>query len=163
MKEITVMGIEDIEMGNTPIDEIESEVVNLIFIGIDCSISMNRFVSDMKKSLQDFKDALTDSKEADEILIARADFSGNDISIGGYKKIEELNTDYSVRGMTPLYDVAVEGSDKLIKYMDTLRNNGMRVKAVFAIFSDGEDTSSSKRLADAVRAVAELNNKEMVF
>ncbi|MCX7747919.1 MAG: hypothetical protein N2645_13680 [Clostridia bacterium] len=162
MDELTVMGLDEIERENTPLDDLESEFVNLIFVGIDGSGSMNLYTYDMIKALHEFKDALEASNEADEILIARADFRENQINAGGYKRIDELNTDFAADGMTPLYDVIIEGSDKLLRYMELLRQNGMRVKAVFSIFSDGEDTSSKYTIGDAINAIETLNAKEIV-
>lgn len=111
-------------------------------------------------SLTEFKTALEDSKEADEILLARANFADS-IDIGGYKRISQFDTSFSADGCTALYDTIVEGKKKLMDYREFLRNEGMRVKAVFAIFSDGEDTASSSRFAEAKEAIEDLNNKEI--
>lgn len=157
---IQIDGLDDIEIANTSVEEIDSENINLIFIGIDKSGSMWSFVSVMKGSLTEFKDALENSKEADEILIARADF-GSTIDIGGYKKISEFLTDYDADGATLLYDTIVEGSEKLREYRDFLKAEGMRVKAVFSIFSDGEDNGSLKKFADAKNAIDLLNKEEI--
>ena len=160
-EEMIIDGLDEIEVENTSVDEIDSENINLIFVGIDCSGSMGRFESDMRKALADFKDALINSKEADEILIARADFADR-ISVGGYKKISEFATNYDASGMTALNDTIVEGVDKLDQYRNFLKQEGMRVKAVFAIFSDGEDTSSRHSVAEARQKIEHLNNEEIV-
>jgi len=158
--ELDILGMDEIEIENTSVEEIDNESVNLIFVGIDGSGSMGGFISDMKNSLNDFKDALSNSKEVDEILVARADFADR-INVGGYKKVSDFDTAYRSYGMTALYDVIVEGNEKLINYMTFLKNQGMRVKAVFAIFSDGDDTSSTNSLADAKRSVKNLNDEEI--
>lgn len=163
MKEnqIDILGLDEVEMENTAVDDLDTEVVNLIFLGVDRSGSMYSYVQDMTNALIDFKEAISNSKEVDEILVARADFNNNDIHVGGYKKIEELDTSYLASGMTPLYDVVTEGSEKLTTYMKYLKEQGMRVKAVFAIFSDGEDTSSRASISEARRKIEELNNMEV--
>jgi hypothetical protein len=157
---IVIDGLDDVEIENTSIDEIDSENINLMFLGVDQSSSMFSFGSDMKQSLASFKDALGNSKEADEILIARADFDSS-INIGGYKKISEFDTNYMTNGCTALYDVIVEGTEKLKDYRNFLKNEGMRVKAVFAIFSDGDDTASRKSFSDAKKAIEYLNHEEI--
>ena len=81
-------------------------------MGIDRSGSMGRFAQDMEKALRDFRDALHTSGEADEILVARADFAA-DLSVGGYKRIAEFDTSYDTGGCTALYDVIVQGTQKL--------------------------------------------------
>jgi hypothetical protein len=158
--ELDILGMEEIEMENTSIDDIDNESINLIFVAIDGSGSMGYYTDDMKNCLNDFKDAINNSKEVDEILVARADFDGS-INVGGYKKIDEFDTGYRASGMTSLYDVIYQGSEKLLNYMDYLKQQGMRVKAVFSVFSDGEDTSSRRQLSDAKDKIRELNSKEI--
>jgi len=155
-----IMGMDEIENYNTGVDELETENINLIFVGIDQSWSMGRYIGDMKNALSEFKSSLTDSKEADEILVARANFSST-IDVGGYKKIEEFDDNYTTDGMTAMYDLVDEGVEKLLTYMNYLKQQGMRVKAVFAVFSDGDDTTSSKGLNDAIKRIDDLNSKEI--
>lgn len=152
-------GLDEIEAENTAVDELESENINLIFLGIDESGSMGRWLSDMKNCLSEFKTALSESKEADEILVARADFADN-CRIGGYKKISEFGTSFTFGGMTALYDTICQGTEKLMDYRKFLKDQGVRVKAVFAIFSDGEDTMNGDFSA-AKSAVANLNSEEI--
>ena len=158
--EVIIDGLDKVEVANTSINEIDSENVNLIFVGIDRSGSMFGFQNDMAKALGDFKDALSNSKEADEILVARADFSDS-TSIGGYKKISEFDTSYNTGGCTALYDTIIEGADKLKEYRDFLKNEGMRVKAVFAIFSDGLNNIGNG-FSPAKCAVDYMNKEEIV-
>lgn len=153
-------GLDEIELENTSVEEIDSENINLIFIGIDQSGSMSSYRNDMKNSLSDFKDALLNSKEADEILVARANFDDS-ISIGGYKKISEFDTQFETFGCTAMYDAIVEGTEKLKEYRQFLKDQGLRVKAVFAIFSDGADNDSRHSFSDAKNAVDFLNKEEI--
>lgn len=157
---IEIDGLDEIEVENTAVDDLESENINLIFLGIDESGSMGSYIKDMQNCLSEFKTALTDSKEADEILVARADFS-DDIKIGGYKKISEFDTKFDVYGCTAMFDTIVEGSEKLKEYRKFLKEQGVRVKAVFAIFSDGLDNQSSHSFSEAKQAVEFLNSEEI--
>ena len=157
---IEIDGLDDIEIENTSVEDIDSENINLIFLGIDQSGSMNSFSRDMKHSLNEFKDALTNSKEADEILVARANFEDY-IDIGGYKKIDEFDTAFRAGGCTAMYDAITEGTEKLKEYRQYLKDQGVRVKAVFAIFSDGLDNSSNNKFSDANRSIDFLNNEEI--
>ena len=157
---IEIDGLDDIEIENTSVEEIDSENINLIFLGIDQSGSMSSFSNDMKHSLNEFKDALTNSKEADEILVARANFEDS-IDIGGYKKIEEFDTAFRAGGCTAMYDAITEGTEKLKEYRQYLKDQGVRVKAVLAIFSDGLDNSSHSSFSDAKRSIKFLNNEEI--
>jgi len=160
MNEMNIMGLDEIESLNTPIDDIDTEVINLIFVAIDGSGSMGSYVTDMKNCLNEFKTALIDSKEVDEILLARADFAGS-INVGGYKPVDQFDINYGASGMTVLYDVIVDGTAKLLQYMDYLKKQGMRVKAVFSVFSDGEDTSSRESVNNAKKCIEDLQNQEI--
>ena len=157
---IEIDGLDEIEVENTAVDDLDSENINLIFLGIDESSSMTQHTDAMRISLTGFKDGLTNSKEADEILVARADFS-NFVNVGGYKKISEFDTSYSTFYTTFLYDTIVDGSEKLKEYRKFLKEQGVRVKAVFAIFSDANDEGSRNELSDAKRAIDFLNGEEI--
>lgn len=105
---IEIDGLDEIEVENTAVDDLDSENINLIFLGIDESGSMSQYIGEMQNCLSEFKTALTDSKEADEILVARADFSDT-INVGGYKKISEFDTGFNTYGCTAMFDTIVEG------------------------------------------------------
>ena len=64
--EQVIDGLDEVEITNTSIDEIDSENINLIFVGIDKSGSMGMYERDMVKALSDFKDALINSKECED-------------------------------------------------------------------------------------------------
>lgn len=156
----TVLGIDEVELENTSIEEIDSEEVHLVFVGVDQSGSMDTFIQDMRKSLTDFRDSLINSKEADKILVARASFDSRTY-LTGYKKIPDFDVSFDANGATAMYDVIVEGKEKLVKYYDHLKSQGMRVKAVFAIFSDGQDNQSRMTGAQARQAIEDLNGREI--
>ena len=124
---IDVMGLDEIEVENTSIDAIDAENVNLIFVGIDSSGSMAPYERDTIGCLSEFKSAITDSKEADEILVARANFNDK-ITVGGYKPIGDFDNAYNAFGMTALYDVICEGEQKLSDYMAYLKTKGCALK-----------------------------------
>lgn len=68
-------GLDEIEVENTAVDDFGSESINLMFLGIDESSSMTHHTNAMQTALSAFKNGLSNSKEPDEILVARADFS----------------------------------------------------------------------------------------
>lgn len=157
---IEIDGLDEIEVENAAVDDLDTESVNLIFIGIDESYSMCPYSADMKNCLNEFKAALINSKEADEILIARADFS-DDVKVGGYKKISEFDTGYTVYNMTALYGTITQGTEKLMEYRKFLKEQGMsRVKSVFAIFSDGSNTVGND-FGGAKNCIETLNKEEI--
>ncbi len=159
--ELEIEGLDNIIQENTAVEDIDSEVVNLIFVGIDQSGSMCGYSNDMKKCLSEFKDALLNSKEADEMLIARGNFSSDTIDIGGYKAVNEFDAFYAASGLTPLYPTIIEAGERLLNYIEYLKSEGMRVKAVFSIFSDGEDTTNVPE-DEAKEIIKRLNEKEIV-
>jgi uncharacterized protein YegL len=162
MDTIDVLGMDEVAVQNTPVDQIDSELVNLIMVLIDQSGSMQPHVTEMQKALVNFQNSLMDSKEVDELLVARGNFYNYNVDMGGYKKVDQFDVNYFANGGTPLYDAIKEAQQKLFDYMGYLKNQGMRVKAVLSVFSDGDDTSSHIRVFDAKQCVDELNSKEVV-
>lgn len=153
-------GLDDIEVANTSIDDIDSEKVNLMLLLIDCSGSMIIHQDEMRDALEKFKVELKNSKEADNILVARGNFASS-IDITGYKKIDELDTSFVGGGVTAMYDAIVNGVEKLIEYRKFLKDNGMIVKAVIGVFSDGEENGSQKSLSVTQDSVALCNKEEI--
>lgn len=161
-----IFGINENYATNVDIDELESERQTLIGVWIDKSGSMYSFEDSMKDCLRNFKSAIIGSKESDEMLVSKTLF-GSDIVPGGYQFINDFDDDYSASGMTKLYDCIVDGQKRLIDgcgngYMEKLQSNGIKTKAVIAIFSDGEDTYSKCSINDARRAIEYLHSKEIV-
>lgn len=159
--EINIYGLDEVDVVNTSIDELETESLTLVFLGIDASGSMHPYRAIMIDELGKFKDAIINSKSEEEVLIARADFA-HWLDICGYKKIKDLDLDYQPAGNTRLFDTIQLGSKELLDYMNELKDQGMRVKAVFTIFSDGEDNDSKFNFSDAKRTVGLLNQIEVV-
>ena len=152
---------DDIAAANTSVDDIESENINLMMIAIDRSGSMGKYRDEMKNALEDFKESLSNSKEADEILVARANFDDYVYTDAGYKNITEFDTSYETFCTTRMYDCIVEATKKMLDYRKYLMDNGVRVKCVFAMFSDGNENGSNATLQEAKRAIEDLNQKEI--
>jgi len=60
-----------------------------------------------------------------------------------------------------MYDCIVEGSRKMLEYRKYLKDQGVRVKCVFAIFSDGCENNSKADTSTARQAVENLNKEEI--
>ncbi len=69
--EQVIDGLDEVEITNTSIDEIDSENINLILSESTSLVLWEMYERDMVKALSDFKDALINSKECDEILVAK--------------------------------------------------------------------------------------------
>jgi len=158
-----ILGLDDMEQENTSMDDLNSESISLIMTNIDQSgsIEQNHLTGTMRKCLASFKKDISESKEKDEMLVAKGTFNNSDINVSGYKKIEEYDVSYISRGGTPLYDSIILTTEKLINYMTFLKDQGMRVKAVFSVFSDGEDTTSRATLSQAKKSIEKLNQMEV--
>lgn len=153
-----------IETVNTGIDDLDGEDVTLMGLAIDNSSSMTPYVIPMGEAMEATKKALLDSKNADEIHISRIDFDSS-AKASGYLPISEMETDYPKRveyGSTAIYDMIVNEGEALREYRKYLRDNGYRVRAVFAIFTDGEDTCSKKSIQDAKEIIDKMNREEII-
>ena len=160
-KGMEIDGLGDVEVENTAAESLLVKDVTIMLLGIDSSGSMDDYTGVMKRELENFKIAISGSPEKDRILVARADFS-DFVNIEGYKKIGDFRTTFDPTARTRLYDTIVDGGNKLIQYADYLSLNGVRVKAVFAIFSDGLDNLSKNTIRDAAVVVKTLKEREVV-
>lgn len=157
---IQVDGLDETYAGNLDVDEVEVSSVMLIDFIIDRSGSMDTFERVMQECLEHYKQAICNSKQADEMLVSKTLFD-NIIETGGYVAPEDLNTDYEARGATRLYDAIVERRQRLLDYMEQLKNNGTNARACMVILSDGWDNDSRCRASDARQAIQDLIHKEI--
>lgn len=152
---------------NLPVDKIENERQTLIGLLVDDSSSMYSFSAVMQDCLEKFKRAIQGSKQEDEMLVALSKFGGNGVRMGGYQLINSMPTDYYTDGGTPLYDCIIQAQRDTYDgngggYHEELQQNGVKVKSVIAIFSDGDDTASQSNLGSARQAIELLRSKEII-
>ena len=161
-----IFGVNETYANNAPIEDLESERQTLIGFYVDESGSMSSYEDTMRDCLKKFQKTIKNSKESDEMLISKTTFAST-VNPGGYQLIDDMNVDYDAYGSTKLYDCIVDGQKRLVDgngggYMEKLQANGIKTKAVVAIFSDGQDVSSQCSLNDARRAIEFLHKKEIV-
>lgn len=153
-------GLDETFAANVDVDDVESASVMLVDFIIDGSGSMYYYEQAMRECLEHYKQAICDSKQADEMLVSKTVF-GDNIVTGGYVKPADLNTDYSADGCTKLYDAIIDRRQRMMDYMEQLRSNGTNVRACMIILSDGFDNISKYSVGDARKAVQDLITKEI--
>lgn len=157
---IIIDGLDETYAENMDVDEVEAASVMLVDFAIDGSGSMDSYERVMQDCLVHYKNAICNSKQADEMLVSKTIFNSS-IQTGGYVAPDDFNTDYYASGTTKLYDTIVDRKQRMLAYMDQLKNNGTNVRACFVILTDGEDVGSRCSLADARNAIKELKQKEI--
>lgn len=151
---------------NADIEEIEVERPTLISYIIDYSASMCDFEADMQDAIQLVKNAILGSKEADEMRVSITQFAET-VKTTGYQEITDIDVQYTADGRaTKLFDAIVGVQKGLIAgdrsgYLEKLRDNGNRPKAVVYIFTDGEDNDSDYSKSDARKSVEFLQKNEI--
>lgn len=152
-------GMDEEEQNLNP-DELDVSTASVFDFIVDASGSMNSWATEMHESLEAARDAISGSKQNDEILIAKNNFNEN-IESFGYQFAKDMDTQYDPMGGTRLYDAIVGRVDSLEKYIEAIRNNGTIAHGFMIIFSDGMDNESRASLSDARNAISKLNNKEI--
>lgn len=160
LNNIVIDGLDENYATNADIDEIEAANVLLADFIIDASGSMDSYETIMQDCLEHYKNAIANSKQADEMLVSKTLFSET-IVTGGYVVPEDFDSSYSTYGCTRLYDAIIERRQRLLDYMEQLRNNGTNVRACMVILSDGKDNVSRNTVGDARQAVLDLTTKEI--
>ena len=93
---IQVDGLDETYAGNMDVEDVEASSVMLVDFIIDRSGSMDPYESIMQDCLKHYKQAICNSKQADEMLVSKTLFD-NVIETGGYVAPEDFNTDYYAR------------------------------------------------------------------
>ena len=103
LENIEIDGLNENYAQNLDVADVEPAAVTLMDFVIDKSGSMSPFVNSMQECLEHYKNAICNSKQADEMLISKTLF-GSDIETGGYIAPKDFNTNYQAYGCTKLYD-----------------------------------------------------------
>lgn len=157
---ITIDGLDETYATNIDVDDVISPSVMLVDFIIDRTGSMDVYERVMQECLEHYKQAICNSKQADEMLVSKTLFNSI-IESGGYVAPEDLNTDYSTDGVTRMYDAIIERRQRMLDYMEQLKNNGTNCRACMIILSDGQDNASKYRVSDARNAIQDLISKEI--
>lgn len=158
---IEIKGLDETYAENMDVDEVGVPTVLLVDFCIDGSSSMEPYEQVMRDCLVHYRESIVNSKQADEMLVSNTVFAST-IKTGGYVAPQDLNTDYSADGITRLYDTIVERRQRLLSYMDQLKNNGTNARACVVILSDGEDVGSSCTSTNARNAIKDLISREVI-
>lgn len=158
---IIIDGLDEIYGTNVDADD-DALSANMMLVDfrIDGSGSMNEHERTMCECLESFKNAICNSKQADEMLIAKTVFNAM-IHTGGFVAPEDFDTSYASEGRTRLYDAIIDGRQRILNYMDQLRDAGTNAQACMVILSDGKDWGSTNRISDARRAIEDMISKEI--
>ena len=151
---VTIEGLDETYATNMDIDDVVSPSIMLVDFLIDGSGSMDTYERTMCECLEHYKEAISNSKQADEMLVSKTVFEST-ITTGGYVQPEDFNTDYSAGGCTRLYDAIIDRRQRMLEYMKQLKDNGTNARACLVILTDGEDYGSQYRASDARQAIQE--------
>lgn len=157
---MVVDGLDETYATNIDVDDVVSPSIMLVDFIIDRTGSMSPYERVMQECLEHYKQAICNSKQADEMLVSKTLFDTT-IETGGYVAPEDFNTDYSTDGCTRLFDAVIERRQRMLEYMEQLKDNGTNARAVMVILSDGQDNASQYRASDARKAVQDLIQKEI--
>ena len=158
---IVVDGLDETYATNMDVDDVVSPSVMLVDFAIDSSGSMLNYEQAMKEGLEAYKNDICRSKQADEMLLSKTLFYST-IKTGGYVAPEDFNTDYLADGCTKLYDAIIDRRQRMLDYMEQLKNNGTNARACMIILSDGKDNDSQHYVSDARQAIQDLISKEII-
>ena len=159
-KNFVIDGLDETYAQNIDVDDVMSPSIMLVDFVIDGSGSMYSYETVMRECLQHYKNGICNSKQADEMLVSKTVFSST-IQTGGYVAPEDFNTDYSADSSTKLYDAIIDRKQRMLDYMEQLKDNGTNARACMVILSDGWDNDSRYRASDARSAVTDLISKEI--
>lgn len=150
-----------IEVVNTPVSELKSSAQTLLRLDIDKSGSMSGFTTAMNEALGRVKESIATSTEVNRIQIAKTLFAGT-VEPGGYTDVEKFDTSYSAEsGCTKLYDSIIDSERRIKDYKESLKKQGVSVKAVLCILSDGLDNDSVATFEDAKDAVEKMQKDDV--
>lgn len=157
---ITIDGLDEAMEANLDVDELESANTTVIDFIIDGSGSMSDVELSMRDCLEHYKNAISNSKQADEMVVSKTVFNSY-VDNGGYVKPEDFDPSYYTSGRTKLYDAIIGRHQMLVDYMNQINDAGGTPRGVLVILSDGWDNYSNFSVSDARQAIADLKKREI--
>ncbi len=144
----------------TPVGEVEATEVVIVAMLVDDSGSI-RFAGNAQAVRDGHNlviEALTGSKQKDRILIHTRYLNGNYILfpyclLDGAVKMDQSN--YNPMGGTPLYDESVVILGTVIAKVREFADNGVPVRAITLIVTDGHDEGSRKASPGDVKTLVD--------
>jgi hypothetical protein len=150
----------------TSLDQLATNEVTLAMNIIDMSGSMAPHASDLIRAYnQDYLAAMSGSTAADDILVSTVLFNNDIELLHGYVTLENAppltRRIYEPDNMTALYDAVAAGLTNMVLYAQQLRQNGVMVRCIVIVYSDGADNASRQRASAVRRATEELLKQEI--
>jgi hypothetical protein len=138
------------------IDDLNTDDVTLLALVLDANDVIDAFNAMTR--------ALYDSKARDSIMMSCWAFSNASTLRFSHTLIDSVADlkpdDYEPAGGTALYDAVLDSITGLVAYSQTLRNSGIRPRAVVVVISDGDDNMSSHTAAAVKTVVDDLIKQE---
>lgn len=137
--------------------DFSSDNVNVFLMVIDSSGSMDRSERQVREGLKRYKEEFEDFYGADSIAVAVSTFSDSYYE-GKFKKVRDLDTNYSTGGATALYYSIVKASNQLIEYVkEVTKRTNVFPRSTLIFWSDGEPCEDPGNPKKAKEAIAKLN------
>jgi len=154
------IGINNFDPTNITADE----VIGITFV-IDKSGSVNRYISDLNDNLNGFLQEMGHSHVADKILCQILEFDDDVKVLNGFQPIADIKP-FNIQpgGMTSCFDACAKGLENTIQYRQNLEQQGITVKNLVFIITDGESNADRKYAAsDVKKLVDDLYTNESNF
>lgn len=137
--------------------DFSSDRVNVFFMLIDSSGSMEFDTANVIKGLEMYKRSFQNFPEVNSIAVSISKFSNN-FYPEEFKPLDRLQISYNANGGTALFYSIVKGAEYLKDYMQKITSRkGIVPRATFIVFSDGVPCGDSMTMGDGKKAIQALN------
>lgn len=152
-------------IGNFDISSIQEEEVILMVLDMDVSPSVQPFERDLNDAFRSFIEEMQKSHVAPKIMIKAMEFNENVVEKSGFMPISQVdvrNFVFKAKGSsTALFASAHKAVESAIEYKLQLESQGINVKTLVFVITDGMDNASGNIRASSVATMLDdLAKKE---
>lgn len=149
------------------IDRLGASEYTLVTLVLDMSGSVGSFSKELTESITTVIDSCKMSPHAENLMFRLVSFNDNVREEHGFIPLSHLdNNSYknvvNPRGMTALYDGALNAISATVQYGNTLYKEDFETNAILFIITDGDDNSSFKDVTDVRNAIKNFNREESI-
>jgi hypothetical protein len=146
-------------------DDLPEDRVTLVVPVVDATGSRKDEAELMRVEYNKMLEALKISKGHDTILVSGWLFGMRNKLLHGFVHLEDAVkltvSNYDPDGMTAMFDCLLDVLRGAVSYAQSLIDQGLRVKVVIPILTDGEDNSSKADVSDVRTVVTDLIAREI--
>jgi len=168
--DIMINALDDTDLAGcvgTVTEDMDTDEVTVVTFILDKSGSMSPHQATVRDAYDMLIESLKESKQHKSMIVSTRCFATTSTLLHGFKKVDEvepIGNNYVADGnSTALHDTMISALTDIKAYTQDLKNQGMRVKCIVIVLSDGDDNEAPQKAKDVKILADDLLKSEQYY